>query len=147
MDVICYDVACVDTGLDTGCWEEVCEEVSSALLSCDAPDGYVSDDTDCDDEDADVYPGAPGLDDECAPLLDTGTVDSGWSDTGEVSPEDTGEEPPITGGDADDSGSGALFDGELKVTGEGCSCSTTPRSPVFAWVLPLLGLVGWRRRG
>ena len=41
------------------------------LLRCDQPSNYVSDDTDCDDTDGDVYPGAPdevyhdGVDQDC----------------------------------------------------------------------------------
>ena len=36
--------------------------------ACDAPDGHVDNDADCDDQDADVYPEAPGYDDACDEL-------------------------------------------------------------------------------
>jgi hypothetical protein len=36
-------------------------EASTATISCDAPAGYVSDDEDCDDTRASVYPGAPAV--------------------------------------------------------------------------------------
>ncbi len=45
-------------------------------LACDIPDGYVIDDSDCDDTNPSIYPGAPeilnGLDDNCNGLIDEG---------------------------------------------------------------------------
>jgi hypothetical protein len=46
-------------------------DASATTLTCDAPSGYGSDDTDCDDGDATVYPGAAdtwydGVDSDCA---------------------------------------------------------------------------------
>ena len=36
-------------------------DAGSSVTACSAPTGYVSDDTDCDDTDATVYPGAPEI--------------------------------------------------------------------------------------
>ena len=54
--------------------------------SCVAPEGYITNDTDCDDEQADLYPNAPGFDEVCKPLplledmmLDTEPRDSNMS--------------------------------------------------------------------
>ena len=44
-------------------------DASDSLAACEQPSGYVSDDTDCDDADGDVHPGASevcdGVDDDC----------------------------------------------------------------------------------
>jgi MYXO-CTERM domain-containing protein len=52
--------------------------------SCAPPDGYVLDATDCRDDDATVFPGAPevcnGLDDDCDALIDENLVTSWWPD-------------------------------------------------------------------
>ncbi len=49
-------------------------DASSSTTACSAPTGYVADDTDCDDTDAAVYPGAAeycnGYDDDCDGAVD-----------------------------------------------------------------------------
>ena len=50
-------------------------DASAPLLACDAPAGFVADDTDCDDATATRFPGAPevcnsGIDDDCDGLAD-----------------------------------------------------------------------------
>ncbi len=46
----------------------------AASVACEAPDGFVLDDTDCDDADAEVHPGAPercdGIDNDCDGAID-----------------------------------------------------------------------------
>ena len=55
---------------------------SFSTVSCDAPSGYVSDDTDCDDANTDIHPGSTeicnDLDDDCDTLIDS---DDGSLDT------------------------------------------------------------------
>ena len=45
-------------------------------LSCDIPDGFVLNDSDCDDTDPNIYPGTEellnGIDDDCNDLIDEG---------------------------------------------------------------------------
>ncbi len=51
---------------------------SSTVSACDPPSGYVEDDTDCDDTEGDVYPGATEAcdteDDDCDGLVDEGVL-------------------------------------------------------------------------
>ena len=60
-------------------------DVTSATSACDAPAGYVADDTDCDDTDGDTNPGAPevcdGEDDDCDGAIDEGTEGTWYADT------------------------------------------------------------------
>ena len=69
-------------------------DAATALTRCDAPSGYVSDDTDCDDSDATINPGATercnGSDDDC-----DGTVD-----------EDDASDAPTWYADSDGDGYG-----------------------------------------
>jgi hypothetical protein len=52
----------------------------TAVLACDAPAGHVTDDTDCDDGDANVHPGATELcnavDDDCDGATDEDAADA-----------------------------------------------------------------------
>ncbi len=51
-------------------------DMNSSMSACTAPSGYVTDDTDCDDSNANVYPGAVeicnGIDDDCDGQIDEG---------------------------------------------------------------------------
>jgi hypothetical protein len=55
--------------------------------SCSAPGGYVSDDTDCDDSAASIYPGAPEIcndvDDNCNAQIDEGVTSTFYRDADE----------------------------------------------------------------
>ncbi len=56
----------------------------SSLDACEPPSGYVADDTDCDDDDPDTYPGAPercdGVDNDCDDAVDEDLVDLWYAD-------------------------------------------------------------------
>ena len=49
-------------------------DINNSVVACDQPLGYAVDDTDCDDTDTDIYPGAPewcnGYDDDCDGVVD-----------------------------------------------------------------------------
>ena len=89
-------------GLDNDCDEEIDEDadeaqtwyadadgdgygdLGTATTSCSAPEGYVADSTDCDDQETVVHPGAPevcdGLDNDCDGRVDADAVDATlWS--------------------------------------------------------------------
>ena len=71
---------------------------AGAIDACVQPTGFVSDGTDCDDGDAELYPGAPGLDDSCNP------DDDGREWDGEIPVEDAFKGP--SGCDCDSAGPG-----------------------------------------
>ncbi|MDP6931835.1 MAG: putative metal-binding motif-containing protein, partial [Myxococcota bacterium] len=112
-----------------------------ATTSCESIEGYVDNDSDCDDTDDQVHPEADdpvgdGADTNCDG--EDGVVDS---DTSEPGSDDTGG----PGGQDTGAASGASEDG---LTDRGCSWASWGRggaSGGWLWVL-LLGLVGSLRR-
>ena len=60
-------------------------DASNSTEACSAPAGYVSDNTDCDDSDANVNPGATevcnGIDDDCDGQVDEGVQNTYYADT------------------------------------------------------------------
>ena len=134
-------------------------ESASFIVACDQPSGYVEDDTDCDDvldyvnpgaieycsdgvdddcddTDADIYPGADGWTDDCQPVVeDTGEP----SDT--AAPLDTGDGPA-----SDTGGAGAGTDLLKGGGGMQCAASTAylPGS-LLLWGLLFIPILGRRR--
>lgn len=55
-------------------------DAGSMMFACDTPPGYVNDDTDCNDEDEDIHPGAEehcdGVDEDCDSLIDEDVADA-----------------------------------------------------------------------
>ena len=114
-------------------------------MACDTPDGFVEDNTDCDDEDADVYPGAPGLDEDCELIADedTGEMD----DTGSADDDDDdGDDGDVEDGDDSDTGLSDDDGEDVKDDLAGCACSSGSMATSTPWLaaLALFGLV--RRR-
>ncbi len=75
-----------EDALDVVTWYEDLDEDTfgdpdSAADACDQPSGYVADDTDCDDTDGAIFPGAEEvcntLDDDCDDNVDEGATDVG----------------------------------------------------------------------
>jgi MYXO-CTERM domain-containing protein len=131
----------------------------------DDGDGFSESGGDCDDSDATVHPGAEeqpdSEDDDCDDAVDEGVSDAdedGWSvgdgdcddNDGWVNP-DTEEFCDGVDNDCDgqvDETDCVDLDASGLETGKGgCSCaSATGGAPTGLALLPLLGLVGWRRR-
>ena len=76
-----------EDAVDASSWHEDADDdgfgSAASIVACDAPDGHVADDTDCDDTDPAVHPGATevcnGDDDDCDTLVDD--ADPDWDTT------------------------------------------------------------------
>jgi hypothetical protein len=122
---------------------------TDTIDDCGQPDGRAerSADEDCDDLNAEVYPGAveipdDGIDQDCdgadSPPKDTGSGDS--ADSGEDSGVDSDSGLGL------DSGNGTAGDTEGDSATTGCpGCASSPRPLSWVWVL-LVGLLGRREK-
>ncbi len=79
---------------------------------CAAPEGFVADDTDCDDDDELTYPSAPelcdGVDNDCLGVVDDGLTFATWHPDGD---SDTYGAPDGADTRCDDPGDGWVLDG------------------------------------
>jgi len=85
VDNNCDTVIDEDSAADAGTWyyDGDADEFGNPDVSdvaCDAPSGYIADGSDCDDDDADTYPGADETcdeeDDDCDEIIDEASVDA-----------------------------------------------------------------------
>jgi len=158
-----FHSVCSGAGVDVpaahmALWTNLYNDQSGALDS--DGDGYDSD-VDCNDNNPNVN---PGVDEECNGLDDNcdGTIDEGCGDdddaTGSDDDDATGSDDDDAGSDDDDSTTGSFDDDDSSDPfrddsgWSSCSCgdggtamTARPSSALWA-VLPLGGLLGWRRR-
>jgi len=140
-------------------------DAATAEDACEPPADAVLNGEDCDDADADVWPGAPGLDDDCAPVTDDDTgvpptpaydPDTGIAadtdppieaDTDEADPTDPGAGVEGSRGfdapEEDDDGQFVQRDWEDAAS---CGCATSRSSGSSAFLVVLFGLLTRRAR-
>ncbi len=89
IDDDCDGSADADSAADAATWYADADsdgygDAGSSTVACDAPAGYVADDTDCDDTSADVSPAdtelCNGIDDDCDASIDEGVQDTYYQD-------------------------------------------------------------------
>ena len=83
IDSSCDGILDNDDSVDALTWysdgdEDTFGDPIDSMTSCSQPNGYTSDSSDCDDNDNDIYPGAPefcnGIDDNCDQVVDEDTA-------------------------------------------------------------------------
>ena len=125
------------------------------IQACIAPEGYVVDNTDCDDADANNFPGNPEVcddaDNNCDTNVDEELVDcnigesSSTTEPGTATADTSGtstDPSTVTDSDADTSSSGPAADGEAS----GCGCDVGTPNGGAAALLLLFGVPALRRR-
>ncbi len=127
---------------------------ASTQEACEAPGGWVSDATDCDDTRSDTFPGAPevwydGEDQDCAGDSDFDQDGDGFdsdqhggADCLDTDPDlhPDASDPPDDGLDQDCDGS----DSRTAILSGGCGCGPGGRAPL--WLVLMLSALALRRR-
>ncbi len=141
IDDDCDGVTDEDDAADALTWFEDADadgygDPASTTTACEEPSGFTDDDSDCDDADADVNPGAAetcnGIDDDC-----DGDVDEGFTaDCDDLSCTGTGLIHTVSDGCMDDGGGSSVGDSLLVycidgiarfcLSGESCKYDPAP---------------------
>jgi hypothetical protein len=116
-------------------------------------DGFASVESggdDCDDSNSSIYPGADdplgdGLDQNCDGVDGVATNDTGSIDTGELGPDDPGEDTSETDPDSSDTAGDGAIGRSVLPESKRCGCATKAAPSGFYLVIMCLGLARRRR--